>query len=333
MQIHSGNIIRNNTTKNAYGGSELQAMALVERVPKELLEPFQIFVSRVEDELDPTKIRILWFQDLPNDPASSHLANGGWKKFHKLVFNSNWQMQAYINYFNIPWSKCVVLLNAIDPVPVHEKPEGPIHLGYWSTPHRGLEILVPVFEALAQKHDIELDVFSSFKIYGWEERDQQYRELFDRCKEHPKINYYGSVPNQKIREHLPNMHILAYPNIWPETSCITLMEAMAAGMICVHSNLACLYETGANWTTLYQFNEDMNAHANLFYSILDTTIQNYNDPSLQNRIKSQASYANIFYSWDVRKHQWAALLSSLALSNEPREIPETTEGFFQYKVL
>lgn len=311
---------------NAMGGTELLKHELAKRLDKDLLDNFQIFVSRVEEELDETKIRILWCHDLAQDPANNHLKNDGWRLFHRIVFVSHWQMQQYINLYNIPYSKCIVLQNAINPIESHEKPKDIIRLGYWSTPHRGLAILVPVFEKLCEKYDnIELDVFSSFNIYGWGERDKDFEPLFDKCKNHPKINYHGSVPNDKIREALKGIHILAYPSIWPETSCLTLMEAMSAGCLCVHSNLAALPETSANWTIQYQFNEDLNNHAITFYNALDVSIDNLYSEDIQSRIQSQMSYANVFYNWEIRQRQWDAYLKSLL--DEDRAFPKRTFSY------
>jgi UDP-glucose:(glucosyl)LPS alpha-1,2-glucosyltransferase len=317
---------------NANGGTELMKRALEARISPELLKEFQIFVSRVEEEPDETKIRILWLHDLPGDPASEHLKDGGWKKFHKLVFASNWQMQGYINHYQIPWSKCVVMQNAIDPINTHEKPkDGTIRLAYWSTPHRGLNILVPVFEKLCERYDnIELDVYSSFKLYGWEQRDEPYRDLFEACEAHPKINYHGTVSNEELRKNLEKTHIFAYPSTWPETSCITLMEAMSAGLLCVHSNYAALPETAANWTMMYQYDEDIQQHAGLFYQVLSGAIDSLNIDNVQQRIGSQQSYANVFYNWTIRKLQWEALLQSLL--NEDRALPKEESSFFSYKV-
>lgn len=317
---------------NARGGTELMKYGLRDRLPAELLDNFQIFVSRVEEPLDETKVRLYWLHDLPGDPASEHLKNGGWQKFHKLIFVSNWQMQAYMAHYSIPWSKCVVIQNAIEPIEEHTKPTDKIRLTYWSTPHRGLEILVPVFNKLCEKYDnIELDVYSSFKLYGWEERDKQYENLFKQCNEHPRINYFGTVDNSALRDNLKNTHIFAYPSIWPETSCICLMEAMSAGILCVHPNFAALAETAANWSNMYQFHEDANQHANAFYSILDVSIETLKDPGVQSTLASQKAYANIFYSWNLRQYQWTQLLTSL--KDVPRELPKqpATSGFFEYR--
>lgn len=323
MEILGGDLIRNETNTNAMGGSEMVATALAEKLDKELLKEFQIVNSRVRD-LDESKVRIFIAHDLPGDPESEFLKNDGWKVFHKLVFVSNWQMQAYMNYYQIPWSVCTVIPNAIEPIKyVEDKPTDIIRLAYWSTPHRGLNILIPVFKKLCEKYDnIELDVYSSFKLYGWEERDKQFEPLFDECRNHEKINYHGSVPNSTIRESLASTHILAYPSTWLETSCIVLIEAMAAGLICVHPNYGALYETASNWTWMYQYNEDITAHANQFYQVLDGAIQAASEKMIKHHLGSVSSYTNINYSWDRRIPNWNSLLISLI--NENRELPKPT---------
>src|SRR5580693_2080595 len=90
--------------KNSRGGTETAMERLYDgQVPRELLEQFQIIPTRVR-ELKMDKFRILWIHDLPADPEVEHLKNEGWKKFHMIVFVSNWQAQQFIAMYNIPWS-------------------------------------------------------------------------------------------------------------------------------------------------------------------------------------------------------------------------------------
>ncbi len=320
--------VNDEVSANARGGTELMGERLESSINPDLLSNFQIIRSRVR-ELDESKVRIYWLHDLQGDTESEHLANGGWKKFHKLVFVSNWQMQRYIEHYGIPWDHCIVLANAINPIEDHEKPSDKISLAYWSTPHRGLNILVPVFEKLAETHDnIELNVYSSFNLYGWPDRDKEWQPLFDRCEAHPKINYHGSLPNEQMREELKKNHILAFPSTWVETSCLVLMEAMSARMLCVHSNLGALPETAANWTTMYQFCEDAHDHAAQFYYNLNDAIGYLNNEAIQSRITSQKGYADVFYNWDIRASQWTSLLESMI--NLPRELPKDEGPVFSY---
>lgn len=307
-------MIKNEVNVNAQGGTELLGERLfgtTNEELKKLLGNTQVWFSRYRpDEVDYTKTQIFYAHDLPADPESEFLRNGGWMKFHKLVFVSNWQMQQYVAFFDIPYSHCVVIPNSIVPIDNIEKPTDKISIGYWSTPHRGLELLVPAFEFLAEKHDnIELDVFSSFKLYGWEQRDEPYEQLFARCEAHPKINYHGTVSNEEIRNYVAKAHIFAYPSIWLETSCLCLMEAMSAKMLCVHPNLGALFETSANWTMQYQFHEDKQGHANLFAHNLDAAIQRYFEPGVQGRLASQKAYADVFYNSIIRQADWFNLLS------------------------
>lgn len=317
---------KDNLSTNAMGGTELMKYALEKRLDSALLDKFQIFVSRVHEPLSEEHVRLYWLQDLAGDPESEHLHNRGWEKFSKLVFSSHWQMRGYIERYNIPWSKCIVLPNCIEPIDfdMSQKNRDIIRLIYHTTPHRGLQILVPVFKKLREDFDdITLDVYSSFAVYGWEQRDEPFQQLFDECKNTVGINYNGSVSNKEIKEILKSKHIYAYPSIWQETSCISLMEAMSAGLVCVHPNFGALPETAANWTHMYQWNEDMRGHANMFYSVLRAAIEEIRDASdeqYKNKIMTQKAYADVFYNWTSRKAQWDALLRSL--ENEPKELPK-----------
>jgi glycosyltransferase involved in cell wall biosynthesis len=326
-------IAKDNLSGNAMGGTEIMKLKLAAAMPVALLDKFQIFVSRVHEELSDKHVRVLWLQDVAGDPESEHLANGGWSRFHKLVFSSHWQMRGYIERYKIPWSKCIVIRNGIEPIEWKAKDRSKIKLVYTPTPHRGLNILFPVFNKLAQEYDdIELDVYSSFKLYGWDDRDKQFQELFKQLEAHPKVNYHGTVPNDKLREALQDSHILAYPSTWAETSCLCLIEAMSAGLICAHSNYGALSETAANWTHMYQYSEDMNEHANIFYSVLKGAIEdvkNLDEASYNSKILTQKAYADVFYNWELLQQQWLALLTSL--ENAPTSIVKSSGQMFEYR--
>jgi len=306
---------KNELNKNARGGTELMQERLHGSLPADLLDKFQIIPSRVRN-LDPNKKKILWLHDLPGDPESEHLKDANLRKrFDKIVCVSDWQMQLYNLMSGLPYSESIVIKNAIHPIEIEKKQfDGTINLIYHTTPHRGLEILIPTFEELANKHkDIHLDVYSSFSIYGWEERDQQYTTLFDRCKAHPQITYHGAVPNEQVREALKKSHIYAYPSIWPETSCLSVIEAMSAMNLVVCPNYAALPETCANFAMMYPWNENKNAHAVQFAHTLEFAIdtirktQGKEDPYLE----FQKNYFDYFYGWDKRKGEWEALLRSM----------------------
>lgn len=312
---------RNDTNQQAMGGTELMASALEQRLDPKLSEPFQITAGRFRGA-QPGKIEILWLHDLPGDPETEHLKNGGWNQFERIVFVSNWQMQRYVEYLGMPWYKGHVIQNAIEPIAPTNKSTDKIKIIYHTTPHRGLDIIVPVFEKLAEEFkNIELDVYSSFSLYGWSERDAPYEHLFERCRQHPQINYHGAVSNQEVRQALQQAHIFAYPSTWLETSCISLVEAMSAGCLCIHPNYGALYETASNWTWMYQWQQDKRDHAVMMYNHLRTAIINWESESIQTRIQSQKLYTDMFYNWDYRTAQWNSFLQGI-LENKNIKIPE-----------
>jgi len=307
----------NEINEKANGGTEAMARKLQKSFTKEQLDHVQIIPSRVR-QLDDSKVRLFWCHDLPQDPESAHLANGGWKKFEKIIFVSHWQKQQYINNFNIPYEKCIVLQNAIDPIPTEEcvKPDlkEKIKIIYHTTPHRGLDVAYYAIDKLSETYpQIEFNVFSSFNIYGWDDRDEQFKDLFKAIDSHKNMIYHGTVSNDDVIKEVAKSHVFAYPSIWPETSCISLMEAMSGKCLCVHSDLAALPETAANWTFMYNYTENKKDHAALFASCLQSGIENLiNSPdNMDLRLNGQKSYADLFYNWQVRKIQWSQLLESL----------------------
>ena len=306
---------QNELSKNAKGGTELMLERLYSSVPQPILSKFQIIPSRLR-ELEENKKHIYWVHDLAGDPEVEHLKAGNWQNFDKIVFVSNWQQQMYKTILGVPYSAGTVIKNGIIPIEAHEKPEDVIRLVYFSTPHRGLDILVNVFSQLAKQYNnIELDIISSFELYGWKERDKPFLPIFNYCKRHPKINYYSSMSNEQIREHLKKCHIFAYPSKWEETSCLCLIEAMSAGLLCVHSSLGALPETSMNLTMMYDYREDDRAHAEIFYSNLKQAIDLYsstkNFPKIMEAVNEGKKLVDSANNWENKKLQWENLLRHL----------------------
>lgn len=304
----------NELNQNSNGGTELTTRKIYDRLTREELEGIQIITARVR-ELDPNRIRIYHLHDLPLDPEASHLKEeSSRKRFHKLVFSSNWQYQQYRDYLGVPYSAhSTVIETGVDPIPMVEKPKDKIKLIYTSTPHRGLEILVPVFVELAKLYpNIELDVFSSFGIYGWEQRDEHYKPLFDICKNHPQINYHGWQSQEVVRAAYQQAHIFAYPCIWPETSCRSLIEAMSAGCLAVHPNFSALTDTSGGLTLMYDGDHtDMNLHASIFAYTLRYAIENLMANDMSNLLSYVKNYADMRFGWDNVAIKWKALVAAL----------------------
>ena len=317
----------NELNKESNGGTELTTRGLYDRLTREELEGVQIITARVR-ELDDERIKIYHLHDLAGDPEASHLQDPeSRKRFDKLVFSSNWQYQQYRDYLGVPYShQSCVIETGVEPIPLVDKPKDKIRLIYTSTPHRGLEILVPVFIALAKNYpNIELDVFSSFGIYGpgWEQRDEQFEPLFEACRNHPQINYHGWADQETVRAAYQQAHIFAYPCIWPETSCRSLIEAMSAGCLAVHPNFSALADTSGGLTVQYDGDHaDQNLHANIFAHTLMYAIENVQNNDLTQLLTFIKAYADTRFSWESVMPKWKGLIASLkAQKNDSSKSP------------
>ncbi len=305
------------TYDGAMGGTEFMNKTLYERVDKELLDQFHIIKSRVRT-IEPDKKNILWLHDTWDDPESQHLSDKDKReRFDKLVFVSNYQLATYNMMHGVTYGESVVMKNAIDPIEVNQKDKDGdvVRIIYHTTPHRGLNILYAAVEKLAEifGDKIHLDVYSSFEAYGWKERDKPFDDLFQDIIDHPQMTYHGYQPNEEVRKALKSSHIFAYPSIWPETSCISAIEAMSAGCEVVCPNFAALPETTGNFASMYQWNEDNQTHANIFVNRLYDSIQLVisNSEDHQRKLVYQKNWTDNFYNWDLRAAEWEYMLSNI----------------------
>jgi UDP-glucose:(glucosyl)LPS alpha-1,2-glucosyltransferase len=266
--IYKGEIVESELSVNSKGGTEMMRQRLVDNVNKDVLAKVAVHLSRPREVYSDVP-NVLWCHDLAEDPENKILRDGGWNQFQHFVFVSSWQRDQYIVRFGIPYSKCSVISNAVEKTfAPYKKNMETIRFVYHTTPHRGLELLVPIFDALCRDFDnIHLDVYSGFEIYGWEQRDAAYKDLYKKIEDHPNMTYHGVKSNDEVLKALDNAHIFLYPNIWKETSCIALIEAIKSQVICIHPNYGALPETASNATIMYDWNEDANVHANYCYAI------------------------------------------------------------------
>lgn len=293
------------------GGTEILHDALLKNVDHVLLNTINLIISECSPHLISTeRANVLWQHVNIDQRVAQGLTNQSFvDNLYKIVFVSEWQRQKFNNYFNLDPKLSTVLLNAVEELPFVEKSKHEkIKLIYTSTPWRGLEILLDVFELL-NRDDIELDVYSSTVIYGINFMKNQYDWLWDRCRRIKNVNYKGYATNKAVRKAVQNAHIFAYPSIFEETSCLAAIEAGCAGCKIVTTDYGALKETCEQWATYVNYSQDRKTlvheyAVSLNYQI-DTYWNNYDT------LKVQSQYFNNKYSWTNRKTQWNNFLRSL----------------------
>jgi UDP-glucose:(glucosyl)LPS alpha-1,2-glucosyltransferase len=297
------------------GGTELQYALLHKYVDKKLLNNFQITTSVPEKiPLAKDKINILWEQnsyDQPNiQPWMKDPSNHS--KYDWYVFNSHWCAEKYRMFFKLPADKCTVIKNAIEHFPERKvyKKGDPIKLIFHPTPWRGLNVMLGAMQLIKNKN-VTLDVYSSTEVYGTsfkKANDKIYQPLYKQAKKLPNVNYIGYKPNEQIVKNITQYQIFAYPNIWEETSCISAIEAMAAGLHMVTTNYGALYETCSEWPVYVQYSDNYKRLAEAFAYAIDSLTSFLHEDGCQNHLQSQANFYKKFYNWQARKEDWTNFL-------------------------
>jgi glycosyltransferase involved in cell wall biosynthesis len=304
------------TNQNPRGGTELQFEYLRKYVDPKLLDQFQICTSVPESiPLSLTKINVLWQKNSYDQPnlAPWFKDKSNHDKYDWYVFNSNWNFEKFRMMFDIPLNKSLVIKNGIgdiEPIATTYKKGDPIKIIHHCTPWRGLSVLLGAMQ-LVKNPLISLDVYSSTEVYGkrfYDQTDDQYKELYEQARKLPNVNYIGYKPNEYIKEHLKDYRLFVYPSIWEETFCISLLEAMAAGLYCVTTNFGALFETGAEFPMYIPYSNDYHSLARRFAEGIEVAAESLEVDGINDHLKVQRDYVNRFYNWNVKGISWQRFL-------------------------
>ena len=185
-------------------------------------------------------------------------------RMDQIVVLSDWQKERFARLYPSTAEKLVVIRNGISLTakgePKFTDAERPWserkpRCIYSSSADRGLDVLLEVWPRIRTRvPDAELHVF-----YGWNVFDAVARRnpalyaykakvlgLIEKLGgEEGGVVMRGRVGQKELTDEMTQARVLAYPTAFLETSCITAMEAKAAGLPIVTSDLGALHETAA----------------------------------------------------------------------------------------
>jgi len=303
---------------NPIGGTELQVKLLEKHVDSKLLDNFQITTSVPEKiPLAKDKINILWQQNSFDQPnlAPWFKNKDNHKKYDWYIFNSHWSYEKFRYFYKIPTEKCTVIKNAIENFPERKiyKKGDPIKMIFHPTPWRGLNIILGAMQLL-KNDNITLDVFSSTKIYGnkfMDLNDDTYKPLYAQAAELKNVNYRGWHSNDYICEHITDYQIFPYSNNWEETSCISAIEALGAGLHMITTNYGALFETCSEWPVYVQYDTNYKNMSECFAYAIDSVVDYLHHDRCQEHLQMQQDFYKKFYSWNKRRMEWTNFLEGV----------------------
>lgn len=244
---------------------------------------------------------LTYYQHYLDQPPSINFNNVILKHLYDgYIFVSNFQKDAFKNKFDLDEHKCYVLLNGI-PEPFeqmllkNQKKEKIIT--YCSTPFRGLHLLCEIYPEIKKKHpELKLNVYSGMSLYQGE-NDATITSIFNTLKSIEGVTINDAISQTQLAKEMENVMILTYPNVFIETSCITVLQCMASGCIILTSNLGALPETTYNNNFLVDYDErDIETYKKNFIEKLDYILNNYDD--MEDIIKRNKSYILQNHLWN-----------------------------------
>jgi glycosyltransferase involved in cell wall biosynthesis len=314
---------------------DVQCLYAEPRVVK-TLPPLDAFViqnstgwaNAVRPLLAPTTRVVLWTQ-IGHDQLAMRVLRDPRERaaYDGIAFVSEWQRGQYVKHCGVDPQCSAILRNAIAPAfsglfrddtsVVGQKTKPP-SLAYTSTPYRGLGVLLDVLPDIRRAvPGTTLKVFSSMRIYQVADAadEAEFGHLYRKCRDMEGVEHVGVVPQPVLANELLSVALLAYPSTFAETSCIAVLEAMAAGCCVVTSDLAALPETTAGFARLVSMPGV--ADADYRRNFVDATVEvlkqftGSSADDVETHLRRQVNYVNESSTWTVRAHQWVEWLTAL----------------------
>jgi glycosyltransferase involved in cell wall biosynthesis len=188
----------------------------------------------------------------------------------------------------------------------------PLSVVWSSCADRGLDRVLAIWPLIAKAHPgAKLSIFGDF--YGWQSRTILFGSTDQRLfaqklakklllsTTNPKlgVTFMGKAGQSQLAKAFMQAHLWFYPTSFEETSCITAMEAQAAGTKIACSAVGALPET-APYAKFLPAWEDTEAWETLASSVVQETLKEANWYSLDAARSRCLCWAQIALLWDMR---------------------------------
>lgn len=250
------------------------------------------------------KIRMFWTGDAWDQPQSVGIGDLRVRELIDCFLAvSNWQADTLAQTSGFPREKCFVMRNGIHLADfIGEEKKITNRFIYSSTPYRGLALLPGIYRELCTRHQnkLELHVFSGYDVYSQNGKEynprlqEEFEQLSNELSSLPGCVVHGNIKQKDLAKEFKKAGILAYPNTFPETSCITAMEAQAGGCPIVTSTLGALPETVGKAGILIPGDPNSDKYQERFTNAVDTLLK---DSALYHQLSTTATTQAKNYDW------------------------------------
>jgi len=254
-------------------------------------------------------------------------------KIGTIVTLSKWQRDRFARLYPFARSKLTIIRNGITlkgPDGENRYPdagrlfsERKPRVIYSSSADRGLDTLLELWPAIREQvPEAELHTF-----YGWHVFDRvamtnpglhaykaRVMQLVEQAGgEEGGIFMRGRVGQRELAAEMQEARVFGYPTAFLETSCIGAMEARAAGLAIVTSDLGALHETVGAHGSLIPWGDDEDEPHNQSDAyreeFIDLVAGGLRNETIWNDLHRAARRGVASLDWSRRTAKWEALLA------------------------
>jgi glycosyltransferase involved in cell wall biosynthesis len=257
----------------------------------------------LDHELKAKKI-FLWIHDL--DPMIFYQGISIYNQGKELLKNvkidgiitlTNWHRNHFINLYDYDENKVFVIGNGIDA----KKFKGGIkqkNKFIW-TSHglRGLTVLIEYLKEIREK-------LPDAELYVYRDETNMPIEIIDEMNKYDYIHYLGKIDNDSLIKEFESSEMWLYPTQFPESYCISALEAQMSKCVCVVTNFAALTETVGDRGVLLN---DTIYSDNYKKTAINKVVEILTNNELKKQYQDKAYEWAIEQTWKNRSKQWYEL--------------------------
>jgi glycosyltransferase involved in cell wall biosynthesis len=266
------------------------------------------------------KLKLLWVHDVYAINASPELLAIA----DRILALSDWHRHNIINHHQISPHQVIQTRNGVDLARFNKQIiRNPFKCVNSSSPDRSWPVLLSIWPEIKQQvKQAELHLYYGFK--NWEivaQHDKLQMDLINRLKQQIKeleplgVVYHDRINQNQLAEEFLSAGCWLYSNWFFESSCISSMEAQAAGLRMIASNNAALKETAGSRATLIDGEWTSQEYQKKF---IQATVMALTNPNNSDREELQ-KYAKNNFSWTSLAKDWEQMFYQL-LKNKNAEI-------------
>ncbi len=268
------------------------------------------------------KVSLLWMHDLNRGPSG----DDHYQRWDQVLGVSRWHADYLQQVYQL--DRVDFVPNGIDLARFSaDVKRVPFRCVYASSPDRGLARLLRMWPAIAAEENMaELHI-----AYGWDTIDQSIAagfdpkgtlqllkaEIVELIGRDPRIIWRGRLPQDELAKLYQESYCWLYPTSFLEVSCISAMEAMAAGCVPVVSTAGALPETINDSGLLVTGNTYTYAWQEFYIHCAKAALR---APDVRKPLAMKAQQRAQSLTWDTAYEKWKDVVTAM-LEVSKEQIP------------